>query len=215
MKIIKKLLIIVLVIVLIVGIIGAIAYKKIHVEVDEADLPTNVYEEEADLLSIVTTRLFDLFVLTTENEYTVVEEVVNLIILDTIRENVNQEYDPLGDCETDECSYITQNDNYYVNYAWAELSDENQLIVHISGGTDKFIHVNTIIDFYLDIEINYVEFEISLTLDQLAVNDMAISTETLDKIFSNFDTENIETSVTEGELDLEEYKYTLSFSILP
>ncbi len=211
MKIIK----ILLVVVLVVGIIGVIGFNKVHIEMDEADLPTNVYEEDADLMNIVNTRLMGLFILSVGNEYTVVEEVINLVILDTVRENVNLEYDPISDCDTDECNYILQNKNYYINYAWADLTEDNQLIVHISVGSDKFVHINTIIDFYMDIDINYLGYEISLTLDQLFVNEMGMSKDTLDKILSNFDKDNIEAKVTKGDLDLEEYKYTLSFSILP
>ncbi len=211
MKIIKVL----LVVVVVIGIIGFIGFKKVNIEMDEVDLPANVYEEEGDLLNIVNTKLFDLFVLSADNEYTVVEEVINLVTLDTIRENVNAEYDPLSDCDTDECNYILQNEDYYINYAWAELSEDNQLIIHISVGSDKFIHINTIINFYLDIDINYLGFEISLTLDQLSVNEIGVSIDTLDKILGNFDKDNIEAKVTTGELDMEEYTYTLSFSILP
>lgn len=211
MKLIKMLLIIVVVL----GLLGLFAYNKVQVEVDETDLPTNVYEEEADLLSIVNLRLIDLFVLSITNEYTTVEEIINLVILDTVRENINDEYDPLGTCDTEECNYILIDENYYISYVWAELSEDDQLIVHVSIGSDKFIHVNTIIDFYMDIDINYLGFEISLTLDTIYVNEMEITVETLDKLLSNFDTENIEDSISKGELDMEEYKYTLGFSILP
>jgi len=102
MKAVKGLLVGLFAIVLILLLIKA----SIQVEVDEDTLPVNVYEEDADLLTLVNTRLIDLFINSATNEYTVVEEVVNLIILDSIRENVNSEYDPLGDCETTECNYI-------------------------------------------------------------------------------------------------------------
>ena len=72
----------------------------------EEELPTNVYEEDSDLLTIANTRLYDLFVTSVTLEYSVVEEVINLIILDSIRENINSEYNPLGDCETNECNFI-------------------------------------------------------------------------------------------------------------
>lgn len=215
MKLIKRLLIILIVIILILGILAVIGYKKVHVEMDESDLPTTVYEEDSDLLNIVNNRLIALFVLSAENEYTIIEEVVNLIILDTIRENVNTEYDPLTDCETIECNYIIHNKNYYVNYTWAELNDDNQLVVHVSVGSDRLIGINTIVDFYMDIEIDYSEFSIALTLDKLAMNEMEMTTDTLDKLLSYFDKDTIESSVTEGELDMETYKFTLSLPIIP
>lgn len=215
MKMIKRLLFFALFIVVVITVIGVIGYKKVHVEMNEDDLPQNVYEEDADLLSVVNAKLIDLFVLSSGNEYTVVEEVVNLIILDTIRENVNASYDPLGTCDTDECNFIMQDDIYYVSHAWAELTANNQLMVRVSIGSDRLFHVNTIIDFYMDVDINYTAFGITLTLDELQVNDMGISKNMLDKLLANFDLEKIEEDITEGELDMEAYKYTLSFSVLP
>ncbi len=37
----------------------------------------------------------------------------------------------------------------------------------------------------------------------------------LDKIFSNLDTAQIESEVSKGELDLEEYSYSISYSLIP
>ncbi len=211
MKILRKLVILVIIVFGLLMVIKA----QIQVEVNEDALPTNVYEENADLLTVVNIKLFDLFVTSVTNEYTVVEEVVNLIILDSIRDNVNSNYDPLGDCETVECNYIIHNDNYYVNYIWAELSDNNQLIVHVSLGSEKLIGVNTIFDFYFDIDIDYTGFGIELTLDTYDINDIGLSKDILDKIFSYLDTAQIESEVSKGELDLTNYSYKISFSLLP
>ena len=78
MKLIKGLVIVALVLVILLFV----AKGAIQVEVDEESLPVNVYSEDADLLTLVNARMFDLFVTSVTNEYTVVEEVVNLIILD-------------------------------------------------------------------------------------------------------------------------------------
>ena len=192
-----------------------VAKGAIQVDMNEDLLPTNVYEEDADLLTLVNTRMYDLFMTSVTNEYTVVEEVVNLIILDSVRENVNSEYDPLGDCDTTECNFIVYEDNYYVNYIWAELSDDDQLIIHVSLGSEKFIGVNTVFNFYFDIEIDYLGFGIELTLDAYTLGDVDLSMDILDSIFSNIDTEQIEGQVSKGELDLTEYSYKISFSLIP
>ncbi len=189
-----------------------VAKSVIQVEANEDLLPTNVYEENADLLTVVNTSLFDLFVTSVTNEYTVVEEVVNLIILDSIRDNVNSEYDPLGDCDTNECNFIVYDDNYYVNYIWAELSDDNQLIIHVSLGSETFIGVNTIFHFYFDIDIDYVGFGIELTLDTFYLHERELSMGILDTMFSNLDSTKIENQVSIGDLDLEEYSYRISFT---
>jgi len=211
MKLIKML---VVVIVVLFGLL-LVGKSKIQADVSEDSLPTNVYEEDADLLSVVNTKLFDLFVTSVSNEYTVVEEVINLIILDSIRDNINSSYDPLGDCDTVECNFIIHEDNYYVNYIWAELSDEDQLIIHVSLGSEKFIGVNTIFDFYFDIDIDYINFGISLTLDTYDINDIALSRDILDKLFSYLDKDSIESQVSKGDLDLTNYSYSISFSLLP
>ena len=210
-----KLLKILLVLAVVLGIAGFFAYRTVHVEVNEADLPQDVYDEDSDLLLLVNTRLIELFITGTGDEYTLVEETVNLIILDAIRDNVNEDYDPLGSCETIECNYITSNENYYVNYVWAELTDDNQLIVHVSVGSDKFLHINTIIDLYFDIDIDYLSFGFVLTLDTLYLNEMELSLDTLDTLLGYADKDAIEASINKGELDLDEYSYTLTFSILP
>ena len=211
MKIIK----ILIVTVVVLAVLGFIGVGVINVDVIEDDLPTNVYEEDANLLSLVNTRLFDLFVTSVTNEYGVVEEIVNLVILDSIRENINSEYDPLGDCETNECNFIIYEDNYYVNYIWAELNEDDQLVIHVSLGSEILIGVNTIFDFTFDIDIDYLGFGIELTLDSYSINNMDLSMNILDNIFSNLDTDQIESEVSKGELDLEEYTYTLSFSLMP
>ena len=211
MKIIKKL----VVLAILLFALLLVGKSIIQADVNEDSLPTNVYEEDADLLTVVNTRLFDLFVTSVTNEYTVVEEVINLIILDSIRDNINSSYDPLGDCDTVECNYIIHDDNYYINYIWAELSENNQLIVHISLGSEKFIGVNTIFDFYFDIDIDYIGFGIELTLDTYDINDIGLSMGILDKIFSYLDTAQIESQVSKGDLDLTNYSYSISFSLLP
>ena len=192
--------------------LGFVGIGMISVDVVEDSLPTNVYEEDADLLTIVNTRLFDLFVTGVTNEYTVVEEVINLIILDSIRENINSEYDPLGDCDTSECNFIIYEDNYYVNYIWAELNSDNQLVVNVSLGTEKLVGFNTIFDFVFDIEIDYLGLGIELTLDSYHINDHNLSISILDSIFGALDKEQIESDISKGELDLDDYSYSLSFT---
>lgn len=201
----------ILIILVILGAIGFFAYSKVHVEVNEEDLPEDVYEQDGNLLLLLSANMLDLFVLDSGDEYTLIEESVNLIILDAIRENVNDQYDPLGTCETDECNFITATEDYYVNYLWAELSDDNQLIIHVSVGSDKYIHINTIIDLYFDIEINYTDFGFTLTLTNVFLADMEISMDRLDQLLEYADKDAIEASVTTGELDIDEYTYTITF----
>ncbi|MBN2604804.1 MAG: hypothetical protein JXR62_03125 [Bacilli bacterium] len=211
MKIIRNLVILLVVIV----VLGAIGLTYIQAEVDEDSLPTSVYNTDTSLTTLIYLNLFDLFITSSSDEYSVIEETINLVILDSIHENINAEYDPLSDCETMECNFIIHDDYYYVSYLWAELTEDNQLMVHVSIGSDKIINVNTILTMYFDIDVDYTGFEISFTLDKYDINNHNISITVLDRIFGYFDKDQIEDSVTNGELNLDDYSYTISFSPLP
>lgn len=211
MKLIRNLIIFII----IIAIFGAIGINYIQVSVNEDELPTVVYEEDADLGSLINTNLMDLY-LGIGSQYTVIEETLNLVILDSIHENINADYDPLSSCETEACNFILHEDYYYVNYVWAELTQDNQMMVHVSFGSDKIINVNTVLTMYFDIEFNFVEMSATLTLDKYDINEHDISIKVLDRIFNYLDKEEIENSVTQGELNLSDYSYTISFlSSLP
>jgi hypothetical protein len=156
--------------------------------------------------------MVELFFTSYSNEYTVTEEILNLVVLDSIRENINADYDPLSDCETIECNYIVHEDNYYLNYIIINVTEDNQFLVRVSIGSDKFIDYNTVFSFLFDVEIKYSDFEISLTLDEYYVGDRDLPISILDNIFKNLDKDEIENQVSVGELDLEEYSYTISLS---
>jgi hypothetical protein len=212
----KKIFKVIIVLIVIIALAFFVVKSIFHVTVDENEIPQNVYEENTGLLGLVQLELVELFVLNIGNdEYILVEEMVNLVIRDSIRENFNESYDPLGDCETDECNYIVINNNYYVDYVWASLSEENQLILNVSTGTTKLGGFNTITHLYFDIDIDYTSFEVVLTLDVLKIHNTGISIETLNSILSNFDTQEIEDSITKGTLDLEEYTYRFGLILFP
>lgn len=207
MKLLKWLL---LFIVVLVGGLLLIAYS-FQVKVEESELPTNVYEQEADLLSVMNDRMVGL-VLQGSNSYTIIEEILNLVVLDSIRENINSDYDPLGDCETIDCNFIMHEDYYYINYIFVELTDDNQFLVKVSLGSDKIFDYNTVFSFLFDVEIDYIGMEILLTLDTYQLADKELSISILDNIFSKLDSDDVESKVSTGTLDLEEYSYTISFS---
>lgn len=212
----KKLIKAILIILAILLLVFLVLKSIFNVSVDEDDLPDNVYNENGNLLTVLNGNLFDIFLSPLQtDDYTLVEDITNLVIRDSIQKNINEEYDPLGTCETDECNFIVSEDNYYVNYVWTELTEDNQLLVNVSAGTNKVGGFNTIAHLYFDIEIEYLSFEIVLTLDEIMLNETEISVELLDKILSNFDKDGIEESVTEGTLDLEEYTYQIEFISFP
>lgn len=208
MKLIKLLLIL---IILSIAVIVGLLYS-VKADIEESELPSNVYEEQGDLLSIMNARMLELFTGIASDEYLVIEEVLNLVVLDSIRDNVNPDYDPLSDCETIECNYIVHEDTYYLDYIIVELTDDDQFLVRVSLGSDKYIDYNTVFSFLFDVDIKYLDFEIALTLDKYSVSDKELSMKMLDTLFKNLDQQEIESKVSNGELDLEEYTYTISLS---
>lgn len=199
---------------IVVAALGFIGIGIISVDMDETDLPEAVYEEQSDLGVIINTKMFDLFLGTVTSEYTIIEEVINLEILNSIRENINSSYDPLGTCDTTDCNYIIYDNNYYVNYTWAQLNEDNQLVVYVSFGSELAFGFNSIFSMTFDIDIDYVGFGIELKLSSYAISDIELSQVILEMIFSRIDTEQIENDVSTGTLDLEEYTYNISFNPL-
>ena len=208
MKTIRNL-IIILIILIALGVIGLGA---IEVDVDDSSLSTIVYEEDANLTDILQAKFISLFVSGSTEESSLVEDIINLVIYDSIKNNINSDYDPLGDCETTECNYVIYEDYYYINYIFAEMNDDGQLVLTVSFGTEEIIEVNTILVLVFDVDIKLLSMSIELTLDKYYLAEYEISKTMLDRIFSKIDTENIESQVSKGELNLEEYTYTISFS---
>ncbi len=208
----KKLIKIIVILAIVLFALFQIIKTTLHVEVDEASLPQTVYQDDSNFLTIINTNLMKIFVLDSGDEYTATEEIMNYVILDSIREKVNEEYSPLADCETDECNYIIKEDNYYVNYLYAELTESNQLLINISFGTDNIIYFNTIAKVYMDIEFDYTNLEIILTLSEVTLNNIVIEEDTLDRIIGYLDQEEIEGSITEGTLDLDDYTYRIDLN---
>lgn len=206
MKIIKVLLVVVLIIIAVVSVF----LYSVKENIEESEIPANVYEEQGDLITIINARMVELFFTSYSDKFTIVEEILNLVVLDSIRENVNPEYDPLSDCDTLECNYIIHDDTYYINYIIVELTEDDQFLVRVSLGSDKIIDYNTVFSFLFDVDIKFADFEIALTLDKYNVGDKELPMSILDSIFKNLDKEEIENQVSAGDLDLEEYSYTIA-----
>lgn len=208
MKIIRNLIIFVAVLI----IVGITVKNIFNVEVVQSELPTEVYEQESNLLTLVQLNLVELFVTSSTSEAAIIEQTTNYIIVDSIRENVNEDYAPTSDCDDSSCMYVIEDENYYIDYVWASTNEEEQLVLNISVGTSKYIDFNTIMHLYFDVEINYLSFEIVYTLDHFALNNTSMSKDTIIKILDRLDIQNVDSNVTKGTLDLDELSYTISFS---
>jgi len=205
--------IIIVLIVLVIGLVLVI--KSLQVEVVEEDLPLEVYEENTSLPILIQSRLFTLFTPPNTSDYSLVEEVINYVLLDSIQENINASYNPLGSCDTNECNRIVSGEDYYVDYLWATIDDSNQLVVHVGVGSNTYLDFHTIIHLHFDIDIQFVNTTLVFTLEDVYINNLHISVEILDLIFGKIDKDAIEEQITTGTLDLDDFTYEIKFSFLP
>jgi hypothetical protein len=208
----KKLLIFV-VIVLLLAFVGLnMLITRFSVDVTESDLPQDVYETEGDLLAIAQLKLIEIVnPFSTEDEYTLTEEFLNYMLLDSIRTNVNEDYNPLGDdCTEVACDVVVETPYGNVEYIFVELNDDNQIVVTVNFARGEFPEFETALFAVFDVEFKMTELEIDLVLDSLYLNEDEITKDTLDRILGYFDAAAIEAMISMGELDLEEYTYTVS-----
>ena len=210
----RKLIISLLLIAFVLFVIVAVVHTKISVDVTDQELPQDVYENDGNLLLIAQSKLIDIVnPLNTEDEYTLTEEFVNYMLLYSIRENVNADYNPLDDtCDTDDCNYIVRTEYGNIEYAFASLNEDNQLVVVVSLYREDFPTTETALYVTFDIDISLTEMAIILTLDTVFLSDIEITKDNLDTILSFFDPTAIEDSIALGELDLENYTYTVSLN---
>lgn len=208
----KKIFIGLIVFVLIILVIGAFLLSKIRVDITQDDLPQDVYTNSGDPSQIAQTTLVEfLNPLSTKDEYTLTEEFLNYMLLDSIRKNINEEYDPLNeDCIVSECDVIVDTEYGNVEYAYVELNEDNQIVATINFNRDSFPKVETAVYLIFDVDVNLTELEINLELDTIFLNETEITTDNLDFILGYFNSEEIENMITIGKLDLDTYRYTVS-----
>lgn len=212
MKTLKKILIfgIILITVLFASIL--IIVKSIAVDTTDSDLPQDIYESSGDLFSIAQQKLISIPFASDEDQYSMLEEFLNYILLDSIRTNFNDAYNPLSDVETNDTNYVTYQKEFFIDYVYAKINEENQIVLCISFGTDLLIPSRSAIYLYFDVDMNIELFDLSitLTLDQYHIADKKLSFKILDFIFTQLDKNHIEESITSGILDLDAYTYTIS-----
>ncbi|MCF7925296.1 MAG: hypothetical protein K9L26_02080, partial [Candidatus Izimaplasma sp.] len=184
---------------------------KFNVETESSALPQAVYENDGDLLLTAEAKLVEIVnPLSTEDDYILAEEFLNLMLLDSIRTNVNDAYDPLSDCETDICENIATNNVGYVGYAFVTLNEENQIVLTVSFGRNQYPDIESSLYLTFNLEIDLNEMEMILTLDTMYLHQTEITKDRLDQIFNYLDKDNIESMITKGTLNLDDYTYTVS-----
>ena len=214
MKLLKRLLIFIFILVVIIVVAVIVLVKSIAVEVTDADLPQVVYQQDADLLITAQANLLGMILASETERYTIIEEFVNYIILDSIQTNINPNYDPLGDLDTDATNYVINEGYVYIDYVYAKLNDNNQMVICISFGSDQYMEMHSAIyltfDIDIEIKIDLLEINAVLTLVDYAIADHNLPFKVLDYLFTKLDKASIEESMTFGTLDLDEYSFTIT-----
>ncbi len=209
-KLIKKLLLFIIIVLVAISIYALSFINAIEYSVTESDLPQDVYSTSGDLLSYAKTKIVSLVMASDEDRYTITEDFLNLIILDSIHKNLNEDYDPLGDCTSNTCESIFSSEYYSINYAYAELNDANQIVITISGSTNKILNKETALIMVFDVDFNILDMNVVFTLNKYSLGEREFSKALLDRIFNYLGKESIENSVSFGELNLTDYTYTVS-----
>jgi len=211
----KKIFIGLIIFVLILLLIGIFLMSKLRVDITEDDLPQDVYTNSGDPSLIAQATLVEfLNPLSIKDEYTLTEEFLNYMLLDSIRENINEDYDPLNeDCTVLECDVIVDTEYGNVEYAYVKLNEDNQIVATINFNRESFPGVETAVYLIFDVEVKLTELEIVLVLDTIFLNETEITTDNLDFILGYFNSEKIEDMITIGVLDLETYSYTVSLLV--
>lgn len=211
MKLFKRLLLFIVILLAIIFTVTLFVLKTTQVEVTNEDLPQTVYEENGDLLVIAQSKLLSIATFTgTDNNYTAIEEFMNYYILYLIKDKLNANYDPFNEDPTDETRYIVDFDYLYIDYLFAKITDDNQLMVILSFGSNKMKMLDSALYFYFDVSVDIWSFSMILTLDQVFWAETEISRSLLDSIFEKLGKESIEDAVTMGTLDLTDYTYTIN-----
>jgi len=211
----KKLILyfVIAVILLVVGLWFTI--QSLQIDVVEEDLPQSIYAENNDIQALIQTRLASIFVFSASNEYSLVEEIINYVILDSIRENINSSYDPLGDCETTECNYVLKDEDYYIDYIWANMNDDDVLEVHVGVGSNSITEFHTIVHLFIDVDIKVIRTAIVFTVEDVYINNLHLSPFFIRKMLNAMDTDAIESQITTGTIDFDELSYEIDFELIP
>lgn len=211
MKFLKNLLLF-LVFLAVLLVVGTFAVLKAHdVQLSDSDLPQDVYEANGDLLAVAELKLAAVLLLQPENPGEPVGEFLNYLILYMIHDKVNPDYDPLNDtCDTDACNLISGNDGFYVDYAFASLTDDGQILLTVGIGSHTAFESRTAVYLYFDLEMDYLSAGLTLSLDRCFVAATEISLQTLGWLVDQAGQAAIEEAVSFGTLDLDAFTYTIS-----
>lgn len=208
MKIIKRLIIFLFFIIIVVLGLLYLGLNRISTTVTKEDLPQDVYESDGNLSVLILSKATEIVFADEEDSYTLIEDFVNLLIFDIIKDDINPEYDPINGSEEIN-NYIINKDKLVIDYIYAHLNEENQLIVTVSVKRSNI--VETAMHFVFDMNYDFSSFSLVLSLEKVFLHDVEIKRNIYDYLVSMADKEEIEQYVETGVLDLDDYTYSISF----
>ena len=208
MKIIRRLLIIIIVLAVIVVGLSLYAINRIKIEIKESDLPQDVYESSEVSELMIITKATQIIFADEEDSYSLTENFLNLLIYDMIQNNINPDYDPING-ETEESQYIVNNPQFQLDYIFAHLNDDSQIIITVSIKRNTFPEAMTAFHFIFDME--FTGYQLELTLNQVFLHDIEVKKNIYDYFVSMANKDEIEAYIDKGTLDLVNYTYTINF----
>jgi len=210
-KLIKRLVIILMVIVFIVSISGIIFLNSVKVETGPEDLPEEVYQSSQNLEARMALVMFDIVSSTQSSQRNEsIAEFFNYLIFKTIRDDINETYDPLNSDGSD--AIISDSGFFILDFMIASSNEDGEIVILVSIKRDDFPSFATAFYFHFKIDFTPLTTELTMTLKNVYIDQREISRTVYDYFVSLADKESIENAIDKGKLDLDTYTYTIRFS---
>lgn len=210
MKLIKRLVFAVLVILVLVISGTLLMLNSVKVDITVEDLPENVYGSPDDLSARIQAKMLEIVLADESDTNEHLEDFMNLLIFKTIRDDVNTVYDPING-EISESEYIIKHEQFTLDYIYATLLENDQMMLTVSLKRPSFPKAKTALYFYFDMEMKYETMTMKLTLDKVKIDTRLIKRNIYDYLVSYMDKDAVEGFVDKGTLDLDKYTYEISF----
>jgi len=210
-KIIKRLFIFILVILVLALGATLIFLNSVKVNITEDDLPDEVYDTTDSLDTMIQDKMIEIASSPEDQTNALFEDFLNLMIYQTIKDNVNPEYDPING-DTEQSQYIVNHNQFTLDYVIAEMTEDDQVRITVSIKRGSFPSVSTAFYFLFDMEIIRSTMTFRLTLDKVYLDDNEIQHRVYDYFVSLADKDQVESQIDRGTLDLDDYTYEVSFA---
>ena len=208
-RFVKRVFIVLLVLVTLLVAGTFIFLMSVHTSITEEALPQEVYMNEPTSIALAT-AIGQVVLADDEQKNQAIETFLNVMIFRTVRNDINPDYDPMREDEG-ESQYIIKESGFILDYVIANVLEDDIVKLTVSLKRSQFPFFSSAIYFYFDMALNPTTMSFKLTLNHVDIDKMTISHQIYDWLVSRIDKEAIQASVTVGELNLEDYTYTINF----